>query len=67
MLGNCPAINGEVMVRAYRADGTLYRSGWSSLLTLWDRGYLIPMVSLQYEGRATVVTQQGSIEFILIG
>ena len=66
MLGECPAINGEVMVRTYRADGTFYKSGWTSLLTLWDRGYLIPMVSLQYDGRARLVTHEGTVELILV-
>ena len=59
-------INGEVMVRTYRADGTFYRDGWSSLFRLWDGGYLIPMVSLQCDGKATMVIESGSVEFILV-
>lgn len=66
MLGTCPAINGEVMVRTYRVDGTFYRSGWTSLYRLWQRGYLIPMVSLQYDGRARLVTHEGTLEFIMV-
>lgn len=66
MLGECPMINGSVMVRTYTTEGKFYKGGWTTLFTLWDRGYLIPMVSLQHEGKATMVGQQGSVELILV-
>ena len=60
-------INGEVLVRTYRKDGTFYRGGWSSLFILWDRGYKDLLIGLQRNGKASrVVNGVGIVEMILV-
>lgn len=66
MLVECPVLNGEVMIRTYDNKGVFYKEGWTTLLTLWDRGYIIPLLELQEEGRSTMVGE-GIVELILVG
>jgi hypothetical protein len=66
MLVECPVLNGEVMIRTYDNEGVFYKKGWTTLLTLWDRGYIIPLLELQEEGRSTMVGE-GIVELILVG